>query len=209
MSVTCSYGANIAFIEELYEKYRSNPDAVSATWREFFRDYEPEVAEEEEEQIPIAVNARVTPSVSEGPGGAGGAMPQPVPPPIRPAPSLPLGMTALRGAASKIVQNMEASLAVPTATSIRNIPVKVLEENRRVINNHLALTGQTKASFTHIIAWAIVKAIKAHPRMNSAFAMNDGTPARIDREDVNLGIAIDIERKDGSRSLLVPNVKRA
>jgi 2-oxoglutarate dehydrogenase E1 component len=104
---------------------------------------------------------------------------------------------------------MEASLTVPTATSVRNIPVKVLEENRRVINNHLTLIGQSKASFTHIIAWAIVKAVKEQPRMNAAFAMQDSTPTRIDREDVNLGIAIDIERKDGSRSLLVPNIKRA
>ncbi|HEX7809251.1 MAG TPA: 2-oxo acid dehydrogenase subunit E2, partial [Thermoanaerobaculia bacterium] len=116
---------------------------------------------------------------------------------------------ALRGAASKIVANMETSLTVPTATSIRNIPVKVLEENRRVINNHLALMGQTKASFTHIIAWAIVKAIKQYPRLNSSFVTLDGTPTRIDREDVNIGLAIDIEKKDGSRSLLVPNVKRA
>jgi 2-oxoglutarate dehydrogenase E1 component len=104
---------------------------------------------------------------------------------------------------------MEASLTVPTATSVRNIPVKVLEENRRVINNHLTLIGQSKASFTHIIAWAIVKALHDQPRMNAAFAMQDGTPTRIDRADVNFGIAIDLERKDGSRSLMVPNIKRA
>ena len=214
MSVTQTYGANIAFIEELYEKYRSNPDAVSATWREFFRDYEPQF-EEDFEEVAVAASS-------------GGQAPSPVPPPmpaptpvrtseapVLQAPPRPTAVPSdhkavpLRGAASKIVQNMEASLAVPTATSIRNIPVKVLEENRRVINNHLALSGQSKASFTHIIAWAIVKAIKSHPRMNSAFAMQDATPARIDREDVNLGIAIDIERKDGSRSLVVPNVKRA
>ncbi len=104
---------------------------------------------------------------------------------------------------------MEASLQVPTATSIRNIPVKALEENRRVINNHLALVGQPKASFTHIIAWAIVLAAKEYPRMNSGFAMQDSTPVRVDREDINLGIAIDVEKKDGSRSLMVPNIKRA
>jgi 2-oxoglutarate dehydrogenase E1 component len=219
MSVTSTYGANIAFIEELYEKYRSDPETVSATWREFFRDYEPQFEEDLEDvavgQTSAPAPLRVAPTVSEGPGGAGGAMPQPVPPPARPVPSLPLGVTAdqkaipLRGAASKIVQNMEASLGVPTATSVRNIPVKVLEENRRVINNHLMLTGQSKASFTHIIAYAIVKAIQTHPRMNSSFAILDNVPARIDREDVNLGIAIDVERKDGSRSLLVPNIKRA
>jgi multifunctional 2-oxoglutarate metabolism enzyme len=209
MSVTSSYGANIAFIEELYEKYRTNPESVPATWREFFRDYEPQVDEEEEAQmLPIAVGA--------------GPVAVPAPPPPAPPAPLPAARgeggqrpgegqhpTPLRGAASKIVQNMEASLQVPTATSVRNIPVKVLEENRRVINNHLALTGQSKASFTHIIAWAIVRAVKTHPRMNSAFAIQDNLPVRIDRDDVNLGIAIDVERKDGSRSLVVPNIKRA
>src|SRR6266550_4869842 len=92
---------------------------------------------------------------------------------------------------------------------MRTIPVKALEENRRVINNHLTLNGQTKASFTHLVAWAIVKAIKNYARMNSGFVAQDGQPARIDRQDVNLGIASDVERKDGSRSLLVPNIKRA
>src|SRR5439155_1228763 len=74
---------------------------------------------------------------------------------------------------------------------------------------HLALSGQPKASFTHIIAWAIVKALKEYPRMNAAFTVSDSTPTRIDREDVNIGLAIDVEKKDGSRSLLVPNIKRA
>jgi multifunctional 2-oxoglutarate metabolism enzyme len=211
MSVTSTYGANIAFIEELYEKYRTNPESVPATWREFFRDYEPQF-EEDLENVAVA----------SGGGQAPSPVPAPVPAPVPPAqtgeaPVLrkPVAVPSdqkvvpLRGVASKIVQNMEASLEVPTATSVRNIPVKVLEENRRVINNHLSLTGQSKASFTHIIAWAIVRAIKEHPRMNSAFAMQDNTPVRIDRDDVNLGIAIDVERKDGSRSLVVPNVKHA
>src|SRR4051794_6873276 len=203
MTVTQTYGANIAFIEELYEKWRMNPDSVSASWREFFADYEPP-ADEEEERVAPPTPAAVAPA------------PRPIAVPAAQkaaaesaAPHIAGTAVPLRGAASKIVQNMEASLAVPTATSVRNIPVKVLEENRRVINNHLTLIGQSKASFTHIIAWAIVKAIKNYPRMNAAFAMNDGTPQRIDREDVNLGIAIDVERKDGTRSLLVPNIKRA
>ncbi|HEV8660065.1 MAG TPA: 2-oxo acid dehydrogenase subunit E2, partial [Thermoanaerobaculia bacterium] len=200
-SVTQTYGANIAFIEELYEKYRSNPDNVSASWREFFEDYQP-VFEEELSGAPVSSPAPVsvpeeapvrTPALHEAP---------------RPTP-VPGNVVILRGAAGKIAQNMEASLEVPTATSVRTVPVKSLEENRRVINNHLALTGQSKASFTHIIAWAIVKSLKQYPRMNSAFTEQDGQPARVDHEDVNLGIAIDIERKDGSSSLLVPNIKRA
>src|SRR5437868_4511324 len=193
-SVTSTYGANIAFIEELYEKYRSDPNSVSTSWRECFHDYQPE--EEGGEQPPPAVPAPTR--------TAEAAVLHAVPPP----PTTP-NAVPLRGAAGKIAQNMEASLSVPTATSVRTIPVKALEENRRVINSHLTLNGQTKASFTHVVAWAIVKATKDHPRMNSAFVEQDGQPARLDRDDINLGIAIDIERKDGSRSLLVPNVKRA
>jgi multifunctional 2-oxoglutarate metabolism enzyme len=209
---SAAFGANIAFIEELYEKYRTDPQSVSASWQEFFHDYEPQLDEEDEEE---RAEERVA-AVSGGTTSIAPPAPRPTPAPV-PAPAprptavpSPAGnAVALRGAASKIVANMETSLTVPTATSIRNIPVKVLEENRRVINNHLTLSGQSKASFTHIIAWALVKAIKQFPRMNSAFAMLDGTPSRMDREDVNLGIAIDLERKDGSRSLLVPNIKRA
>ncbi|HET7437584.1 MAG TPA: multifunctional oxoglutarate decarboxylase/oxoglutarate dehydrogenase thiamine pyrophosphate-binding subunit/dihydrolipoyllysine-residue succinyltransferase subunit [Thermoanaerobaculia bacterium] len=220
MSSSTPFGANIAFIEELYERFRLDPQSVSLSWREFFADYEPQAGEEEpEEEIEQRVAAATrggverrapSPAVVTKPAGEAPTAPTAVPPPRpTPVPSPSGNVVPLRGAASKIVANMESSLTVPTATSIRNIPVKALEENRRVINNHLALTGQSKASFTHIIAWAIVSSLKKFPRLNAAFANQDGTPVRIDREDVNLGIAIDIERKDGSRSLLVPNIKRA
>ncbi len=187
------YGANIAFIEELYEKFRADPESVPPSWREFFADYhEGGAAADLGRRDETTAESAVAPPVAA------------------PRPTLVPGNTVpLRGAAGKIARNMEASLQVPTATSVRTIPVKALEENRRVINNHLALGGQSKASFTHVIAWAIVKALSEQPRMNSAFASQDGQPVRIDREDVNLGLAIDIERKDGSRSLLVPNIKRA
>ncbi len=217
MTVTQTYGANIAFIEELYEKWRVNPDSVSASWREFFQDYEPPADEDPEGvgQAPSPVPPAPSPvppapaPVAPAPAARPVVVPPAAPKPAGEAPVVQGTPVALRGAASKIVQNMEASLTVPTATSVRNIPVKVLEENRRVINNHLTLTGQSKASFTHIIAWAIVKAVKEQPRMNAAFSVIDGTPTRTDRPDINLGIAIDIEKKDGTRSLLVPNIKRA
>jgi 2-oxoglutarate dehydrogenase E1 component len=225
-SVTSTYGANTAFIEEQYERYRANPASVSASWQEFFHDFEPQLEEDMAAAAPAARGAAGFSLPDRAPepdgglkpaappdGGLKPAAPQPVaPPPSAARPALqvvPDNAVPLRGAASKIVANMEASLTVPTATSIRNIPVKALEENRRSINNHLALTGQPKVSFTHIIAFAIVRALRDFPRLNAAFAMQDGTPARIDRPEVNLGIAIDVERKDGSRSLLVPNVKHA
>lgn len=206
-SVTQSYGANIAFIEELYEKYRNDPSSVSATWREFFEDQKPAFEQDlGGGQAPPPV-APAEPAPPSPPARTGEA---PVLHRPTPVPATPSGnIVPLRGAAGKIAQNMEASLDVPTATSVRTIPVKALEENRRVINNHLALSGQSKASYTHVIAFAIVQAVKQYPRMNSAFTTADGQPARIDRQDVNLGIAIDIEKKDGTRSLFVPNIKRA
>ncbi|HYC58408.1 MAG TPA: multifunctional oxoglutarate decarboxylase/oxoglutarate dehydrogenase thiamine pyrophosphate-binding subunit/dihydrolipoyllysine-residue succinyltransferase subunit [Thermoanaerobaculia bacterium] len=205
-----AYGANIAFIEELYEKYRTDPQSVSASWREFFQDYDPQLEEDDAEEAPSGTTGSQPVEVSPA---AAPAAPRRAESPslqIAPAPRATGGTpVALRGAASKIVANMESSLTVPTATSVRNIPVKVLEENRRVINNHLTLIGQSKASFTHVIAWALVLAVKKFPRMNAAFTVQDNVPTRIDRTDVNLGIAIDLEKKDGSRSLLVPNIKRA
>ncbi|MBK5260120.1 MAG: multifunctional oxoglutarate decarboxylase/oxoglutarate dehydrogenase thiamine pyrophosphate-binding subunit/dihydrolipoyllysine-residue succinyltransferase subunit [Thermoanaerobaculia bacterium] len=208
-SATQDYGANIAFIEELYEKYRANPESVSASWREFFQDYVQPAEDEPAESVAPAASPAQAPAATTAPAPkpaapAPATRPTPVPPPAGSGTIVPL-----RGVASKLVQNMEVSLTIPTATSVRNIPVKVLEENRRVINNHLSLSGQSKASFTHIIAWAIVRALKDHPRLNSAYAQQEGQPVRIDREEVNIGLAIDVERKDGSRSLVVPNVKRS
>ncbi len=133
----------------------------------------------------------------------------------KPAPAAPeapaegLEVTPIRGGALKIVENMETSLSVPTATSQRRIPVKVLDENRRLINKHLAEQGRVKASYTHLIAWAIVRALDDFAQLNDGFAIVNGQPARIRRPDVNLGIAIDVEKKDGTRTLLVPNIKRA
>src|SRR6185295_11841490 len=115
----------------------------------------------------------------------------------------------IRGPALKIVENMEASLAVPTATSQRRIPVKLLEENRRIINRHLADNAGGKASFTHLIAYALLRALEEFSQMNDGFDPGDGQPMRVKRKSVNLGIAIDLEKKDGTRSLLVPNIKNA
>ncbi len=115
----------------------------------------------------------------------------------------------IRGPAVKIVENMEASLGVPTATSVRQIQIKLLDENRRWINRHLESQGQSKTSFTHFIAWAIIKAIGRYPRMNDGFQMVEGVPQRLKRQEINLGIAVDVQKKDGTRTLLVPNLRQA
>ncbi|HTU43491.1 MAG TPA: multifunctional oxoglutarate decarboxylase/oxoglutarate dehydrogenase thiamine pyrophosphate-binding subunit/dihydrolipoyllysine-residue succinyltransferase subunit [Bryobacteraceae bacterium] len=115
----------------------------------------------------------------------------------------------LRGAAARIAENMIASLSIPVATSQRQIPVRVVEENRNLINKHRALQGRGKLSFTHFIAWAIVKAVKSNPALNQAYAENQGEPFRVVRGHVNIGLAVDVAGKDGTRSLKVPNVKNA
>jgi 2-oxoglutarate dehydrogenase E1 component len=104
---------------------------------------------------------------------------------------------------------MELSLEVPTATSFREIAVKLLEENRTLINGFLKASDNGKLSFTHIIGWAIVKGLMEYPSLNNAFQSINGKPYLIERPDVNLGLAIDLERPDGGRSLVVPSIKRA
>jgi 2-oxoglutarate dehydrogenase E1 component len=103
---------------------------------------------------------------------------------------------------------MTASLAVPVATSARTIAVKLLEENRRLLNAHQAAEASFKVSFTHVIAWAMVRALERHPAMNTAYVETGGTPHRLQRQGVNLGLAVDLTRR-GERTLLVPNVKDA
>ncbi len=115
----------------------------------------------------------------------------------------------LRGAAASVVKNMNASLTVPTATSVRAVPAKLLADNRIVINNHLARSRGGKVSFTHLIGYALVRALDDFPNMNSAFAEVDGKPTLVQPEHVNFGLAIDLPRPDGSRSLVVASIKAA
>ncbi|MDT4892408.1 MAG: multifunctional 2-oxoglutarate metabolism enzyme [Pseudonocardiales bacterium] len=118
-------------------------------------------------------------------------------------------VTALRGAAARVVTNMQASLSVPTATSVRAVPAKLIADNRVVINNHLRRSRGGKISFTHIIGFAVVRALRDFPEMNNYYAEKDGKPALVTPAHVNLGIAIDLVGKDNSRSLVVASIKSA
>ena len=130
-----------------------------------------------------------------------------------PAPSTPTGggaqTTVLKGPAARLITNMNASLEVPTATSVRAVPAKLLIDNRVVINNHLKRARGGKVSFTHLIGYAMVQATKAIPEMNGSFAEADGKPALVTPEHINFGLAIDLQKPDGSRTLVVPSIKAA
>ena len=137
--------------------------------------------------------------------------PTPADPVVKPIPTLatPGASTAepIRGVAARVVASMEASLTVPTATSVRAIPAKLMIDNRTVINNHLKRARGGKVSFTHIIGYAMVTALRQMPEMNAFFTELDGKPAIGKPEHINLGIAIDLAKADGSRQLLVPSIK--
>jgi multifunctional 2-oxoglutarate metabolism enzyme len=113
----------------------------------------------------------------------------------------------IRGVSARVVASMEASLAVPTATSVRAIPAKLLIDNRTVINNHLKRARGGKVSFTHLIGYAMITALREMPEMNTFYTEADGKPALGHPEHINLGIAIDLAKPDGSRQLLVPSIK--
>ncbi|MGY1693357.1 multifunctional oxoglutarate decarboxylase/oxoglutarate dehydrogenase thiamine pyrophosphate-binding subunit/dihydrolipoyllysine-residue succinyltransferase subunit [Geodermatophilus sp. SYSU D00814] len=138
------------------------------------------------------------------------AAPAPAAPqPAKAAPADGPKRTPLRGAAASVVKNMNASLTVPTATSVRAVPAKLLADNRIVINNHLKRSRGGKVSFTHLIGYALVRALDDFPNMNAAFAEVDGKPTLVQPEHVNFGLAIDLPKADGSRSLVVASIKGA
>lgn len=189
------FGVNSWFVFDLYQQYQSNPDSVTDQWKSFFSGIE------NGNPVPMPGTA-----ISDAP----------IPKTNGPAPKLKMPQAgdgeeavALRGVAAKIIENMNASLSLPLATSQRSIPVKVLEENRRIINQYLKKNNRGKVSFTHAIGWAIVQALKDMPVMNGAYTEVDGAPHVIRKHHIYLGLAVDLQKKDGSRSLIVPNIKKA
>jgi len=144
------------------------------------------------------------------------AAPQPVPAqapkPTTPAAAQDDGddtITPLRGLTKTLAANMDESLTVPTATSVRTVPAKLMIDNRIVINNHMARTRGGKVSFTHLIGWALIQALKMFPSQNVYYAEVDGKPSVVAPAHINLGIAIDLPKPDGTRALMVPSIKRA
>ncbi|MDQ1738070.1 MAG: multifunctional 2-oxoglutarate metabolism enzyme [Pseudonocardiales bacterium] len=152
-----------------------------------------------------------TSTVNNGAAKPGGAdRPSWTTPTVAPVATSEAHITTLRGAPAKVVSNMQASLEIPTATSVRAVPAKLIADNRIIINNHLRRARGGKISFTHIIGYAVVRALHAYPEMNNSFALTpDGKPAVVQPEHVNFGLAIDLPGKNGGRSLVVASVKQA
>lgn len=185
---------NAAFAEQLYYNYLQDPDSVPKEWKDYFEQSDRKQPEEVKRDFsPLPQEKRIHKKVTSAvitlnKGDV-----------LEPLESIPALMA----------QNMEDSLEVPSASSVRTMPVKALDENRRIINKYLAKMKRPNVSFTHIIAWALVKSLKKYPRLNDTIDIIDGKYNRIKRNNINIGLAVDITKKDGTRLLLVPNVKNA
>ncbi len=209
----------------MYRKFRDDPSSVDPSWHEFLVDYNPDAAGEPPVEVkPVAAPPPGAPPppaapapTSSGNGAAGtppkavaapAAQPASAPKPSGPPPAEGDETQVLRGAAAAVVRNMSQSLDLPTATSVRAIPAKLMIDNRVVINNQLKRTRGGKISFTHILGYALVKALKSFPNMNRHYAEIDGKPNSVTPAHINLGLAIDLQGKDGKRSLVVAGIKR-
>ncbi|MGO1338427.1 MAG: 2-oxo acid dehydrogenase subunit E2, partial [Cellulosimicrobium funkei] len=276
------FGANEWLVDELYEQYLQDKNAVDPAWWDFFEDYRPAERSDADTTSdapaapsngsvpaaapangsrPAAANGSPAPAAPTAPapaaptavtdGSAAAEAAQRVKPPKLPAdPAVNAAVEAvhasrpvataqpatapyaqvparkvagapapedqatddvqkLRGPAARVVTNMEASIQVPTATSVRAVPAKLMVDNRIVINNHLARGRGGKISFTHLIGFALVEALADMPVMNASYTQIEGKPAINQPAHVNFGLAIDLAKPDGSRQLLVPSIKKA
>ncbi|MGH3457660.1 multifunctional oxoglutarate decarboxylase/oxoglutarate dehydrogenase thiamine pyrophosphate-binding subunit/dihydrolipoyllysine-residue succinyltransferase subunit [Aeromicrobium sp.] len=232
------FGTNQWLVEEMYDRYQEDPKSVDASWVAFFENgnvptdngadnatsAKATTKTEKSEPAPSKkAEAKAAPPPKPAPKVEPVEKSEPVkqeststtsksePPQPEKKGSGPgdVEQVTLRGAAARTVQNMDTSLTVPTATSVRAVPVKLLFDNRTVINNHLRRARGGKVSFTHLIGYAVVKALGAMPEMNTGFDVVDGKPTQLKPEHVNFGLAIDLQKPNGTRQLVVPSIKGA
>ena len=223
------FGANDWLVDELYQQYLEDKQSVDPAWWEFFADYSPSdfspLAAANKSVLQPRVSAPAPAASSQNPAPASttpATSATPSTPSVPSAPSQPAPaakpapvaqvddvVEKLKGTSARVVTNMEASLEIPTATSVRAVPAKLMVDNRIVINNHLARGRGGKVSFTHIIGFALVRALREMPDMNVSYTTLDGKPAIARHQQVGLGLAIDLAKEDGSRQLLVPCLKGA
>jgi 2-oxoglutarate dehydrogenase E1 component len=222
------YGANSWLVEEMYEKYKQNPDSVDKAWWPILESYQPSQSSQTSKpptplitQPSETVVSDVTASIPVvAKTTRVEAKPQPIPAQAPMTESISIisertdeqpenQVTVLKGMAKTLATNMDLSLQVPTATSVRSLPAKLMIDNRLVINSHLFRTRGGKISFTHLIGFAIIQALKKFPSQNVYYDIVDERPVVVQPANVNFGLAIDIPKPDGSRALLVPNIKKA
>jgi 2-oxoglutarate dehydrogenase E1 component len=220
------FGANEWLVEEMFEKYKQNPDSVDKAWWPILErmqhglpggDVSAAPSAPTATPAPVATEAASNPVVAKTTRVEAKPAPIPAQAPVTQAIDTVTAesenaepvVTALKGMGKAIAANMDQSLTIPTATSVRTVPAKLLIDNRIVINSHLGRTRGGKISFTHVLAWAMIKTLKEFPSQNVYYDIIDEKPSVVVPPNINLGIAIDLPKEDGTRALVVPNIKRA
>lgn len=222
------FGANSWLVDELYEQFKADRNSVDKEWWPILENYTPDAASAAPappttntvgDQHPVTAPVPVIGSQPVAKTTAKPAKQAPIPAQApKPAPKAePVEedadgqdkVTPLRGMTKTLAANMDQSLTVPTATSVRTIPAKLMIDNRIVINNHMSRSRGGKISFTHLIGWALIQTLKEFPSQNVFYDEVDGKPSVVAPAHVGLGIAIDLPKPDGTRALMVPSVKRA
>ncbi|WP_010119287.1 multifunctional oxoglutarate decarboxylase/oxoglutarate dehydrogenase thiamine pyrophosphate-binding subunit/dihydrolipoyllysine-residue succinyltransferase subunit [Corynebacterium nuruki] len=232
-----NFGQNEWLVDQMYQQFKEDPQSVDKEWRDLFTDGQAgnqgtttsgaaTATTKTTEAAPAAAPAAAaapartgTPgqpsaaariaAISDKAPSSTGLIPERIAPS---APKSALGLPEagehpLKGAQRTIAKNMDISLELPTATTVRDMPAKLMFENRSMVNDHLRSQGRGKISFTHIIGWAMVKAVLAHPTMNNSYAVVDGKPTLVTPEHINLGLAIDLVSKKGTRNLVVAAIR--
>ena len=227
-SISEDFGANAWLVDELYKQYIEDKSQVDQSWWPTLEAYGAQLgtsapatqATETPATPPPApsappatgtIEARTTargPKQTPIPAEARRAKPKKVAEAPEPAADEPT-VTPLKAVAKVVAQNMDESLKVPTATSVRTVPAKLMIDNRIVMNNHMRRTRGGKVSFTHLIGWAIIQTLKEFPSQNVSYAVVDGKPSLVVPPHIGLGIAIDLPKSDGTRTLVVPSIKKA
>ncbi len=229
-----SFGQNEWLVDEMFQQFKKDPQSVDQEWRDYFTknasatDASPgnsiksSARGAAQDAAPMAKRAAATEAEAKETGRRPSKGPEPTRTPNKKIPqqakkspmdkadnaeSPESGETALRGVAKAIAKNMDISLEVPTATSVRDMPARLMFENRTLVNDQLKRTRGGKISFTHILGYAMVKAVMIHPDMNNSYAIVDKKPTLVTPENINLGLAIDMQNKDGSRSLVVAAIR--
>ena len=233
------FGANQWLVAEMYDQWQENPDSVDQSWLPILERYhlsnqtdsaahgpstgsitvidtDSTVVTNFDPDAPAPPTEAITIPIAKTSDEAPRTAPVPADLPSTESQAITLEeineqpeVKILKGMGKTLAANMDASVFMPTATSVRQVPAKLLIDNRIVINSHLKRTRGGKVSFTHIIGYAIVQALKAFPSQNVFYDEVDGKPAVVSPANINFGLAIDIPKPDGSRALLVPNIKRA
>ena len=192
-----AFGPNAWLVDDMYEQYRDDPSSVSESWREFFADY-----------VPPGGPSPV-PAVAPAPAGNGARRARPPPPGRRPRARRRVPLRCRCGAPPPASPpTWRPRSGSPRRRACAPSRRSCCEVNRAIINQHLARTIGGKVELhppDRLRGGARPRG--PCPALNASFVADSdgkGTPGVVRHDHVGLGLAVDVAKADGTRTLLVP-----